>query len=471
MLPILLGMVLLCATAGYASPAARPQASQQSPNVLLITVDTLRADHLSCYGYHLKTSPNIDRLASEGVRFTRAHTTIPLTGPAHLSLFTSRYPQEHGARINGVATAEDLKWLFLPQVLRRYGYYNAAFISGWPLTSRLTHLDQWFDHYDEDLTRKFQLVNSSRYAEDVNPVVLRWLQQNTRRPFFLWVHYFDPHGPYELREAFANLEESGNPPKSRRLSVGIKKRITKYDSEVAYTDHYIGELLDAVDKLNLRDSTLIVFTADHGESLGEHKYVGHGRHLYENIIHIPLVFRFPGRIQAGKVVDGGVSLVDITPTIVDLALKPAASGGANGAANSVELPVPFGGRSLAWALEGDETHAGRPVRYLTFAGKKGFFPRFLSWLWVVPKGMPLRVGRTEGHRKVVWTPRMKSLRIYDLREDPFEAAPWIRRSKSPEYERETTHLEGWFNNTAIAASEAKLTKEDIEVLKSLGYLQ
>jgi arylsulfatase A-like enzyme len=118
------------------------------PHVLLITVDTLRARHLSCYGYAWKTSPHIDRLASEGTRFERVYTTIPLTGPAHLSLFTGRFPQEHGAKRNGEAIPNDRTLPTLPQILRAHGYRNAAFISAWPLTARFTHLDDWFDHYD-----------------------------------------------------------------------------------------------------------------------------------------------------------------------------------------------------------------------------------------------------------------------------------------------------------------------------------
>jgi choline-sulfatase len=136
------------------------------------------------------------------------------------------------------------------------------------------------------------------------------------------VHYFDPHSPYHLRQEFSNFPESGHAAHvSPSQDEAIRKRIAEYDSEVAYTDHYIGKLLATVDTLKLRKSTLIVLTADHGESLGEHSYVGHGRHLYENIVRIPLIVRLPGIVEAGKVVDRGVSLLDITPTIVDLTVS------------------------------------------------------------------------------------------------------------------------------------------------------
>lgn len=439
-------------------------ASEPPPNVLLITVDTLRADHLSCYGYHLKTTPNIDRLASEGVRFARAYSPIPLTGPAHFSLMTSRYPQEHGARINGVPQQEDARLLFLPQILRRFDYRNAAFISAWPLVGRLTGLDEWFDHYDEDLIRTYQMLNSSRYAEDVTPKAIRWLQTNDSRPFFLWVHYFDPHSPYHLREEYANLDSTGHPENgSPEMDEEIRERIQKYDSEIAYADHYIGELLGVVDELKLRESTLVVLVADHGESLGEHGYVGHGRQLYEPVIHVPLIFRLPGVVTAGKVVEEQVSLIDVSPTIVDLTVKQVNNG--------LQLPVEAGGRSLVSALNGGPDLSEQIIRYVTFAGKRGFVPRWLSSIWVRHGDLPLKVGHTIGPRKVIWTPEDKSLEVLDLDRDPFELSPTIAKSSSSQYKAETARLEHWFKSTAGRASEIKMTKEDIEVLKSLGYLK
>ena len=438
--------------------------SEPLPNVVLITVDTLRADHLSSYGYHLKTSPNIDQLADDGARFAHALSAIPLTGPGHISLLTSRYPQEHGARINGVAHQEDARLLFLPQILRKYGYRNAAFVSAWPLTSRLTHLDEWFDHYDEDLTRTYQMFSSSRYAEDVTPRAVSWLRSNNDQPFFLWVHYFDPHSPYHLREEFANLPESGHPKReSPRINREIRERIKKYDSEIGYADKYIGQLLGVIDELELREKTLVVLTADHGESLGEHDYVGHGRHLYEGIIHVPLIVRFPGVVEAGKIIDEQVSLLDITPTIVDLTAKRSHG--------EVDLPVPFTGRSLASALNGGSTIDEQTVRYVTYAGKKGFMPKWLSFLWIQPRDLPLKMGHTTGPRKIIWTPTNKTLEVFDTKSDPFELSPNTQKGKTPQYKVETARLESWYESTEGRASEVTMSEEDIEVLESLGYLQ
>ncbi len=436
----------------------------QPPNVLLITADTLRADHLSCYGYHLRTSPNIDKLAAEGVRFERAFTTIPLTGPAHFSLLTSTYPQEHGARINGVAYNREARVLFLPQILRRFGYVSAAFISAWPLTSRLTHMDDWFDHYDEDLTRSYQMFNSSRYAEDVTPRAVEWLQSNARRPFFVWVHYFDPHEPYHLRESFANPEQLGPAALSPELADGdAEQRIREYDSEIGYMDYYVGVLLGTLEEMRLRDSTLVVLVADHGESLGEHGYVGHGRQLYDPIVRIPLIMRFPGVIPAGKVVRGEVSLLDVAPTIAELAVKPQ-----NG---RLELPIPLGGRSLAAAVTGGEEPSEQMVRFVTFAGRKGFMPQFLMRLFLDLDGLPLKMGHQLGARKVIWTPEDDQLEIFDIGTDPYELAPRMPEERTPQYRAEVNRMRRWFQATAGEEGENRMTARDLEVLKSLGYVR
>lgn len=432
------------------------------PNVLLITIDTLRADHVSCYGYHLRTTPNIDRLAAQGTRFERAYTTIPLTGPAHFSLFTSRYPQEHGARINGVAHSEEARLIFLPQVLRKFGYHNAAFISAWPLTSRLTRLDRYFDLYDEELNRTYQLFNSSRFAEDVTPRAIAWLRAGARQPFFLWVHYFDPHSPYHFRKAFSRPARIGKvPPSALPSDEETRFRVASYDSEVAYTDHYVGRLLEALDELKLEKSTVVVLLSDHGESLGEHGYIGHGRHLYENIVRIPLIFRWPGVVQAGKTVASDVSLLDVAPTILELA-----------AGSVQELPIPMGGRSLATSLyEGGAPPEERVIRHITFGGKKGFFPRWFSFLWTSVDERPLRVGMLAGSRKLIWSPQDESLEIFNLTRDPLEQAPVKPGRKSPLYQAETARLDQWFESTAGAAGANRMTEKDLETLRSLGYLQ
>ena len=447
----------------WGAPAGPPL--EGVPNVVLITVDTLRADHVSSYGYHLKTTPNIDRLASEGVRFDRAYSTIPLTGPSHFSIFTSRYPQEHGARINGVAVPENSKWLALPQILRKFGYQNAAFVSAWPLTSRLTGLGRWFDHYDEDLTRSYRVFTSTRFAEDVTPRTIAWLKSNSNKPFFLWVHYFDPHEPYHLRERFAAPEKVGDPtaglpPQGPEMA----DRVRRYDSEVGYMDHYVGQLIDSLDELGLRGNTLVALTADHGESLGEHGYVGHGRRLSENVVRVPLIFRYPEKIKAGQVINENVSLLDLTPTVLDLTVADRIK--------QEQVPISFAGMSLAPAMTSDEKLPQRPIRYITFSGKKAFAPRWLSWMWVPNENrMPLRLGMTEGDNKTVWSPRPEELAIYDLSEDEYELNPDVFAKNDRIYKRETPAIQSWFDSTNLEDAETKLSERDAEILKSLGYVQ
>jgi arylsulfatase A-like enzyme len=433
--------------------------------VLLVTIDTLRADHLSCYGYGWKTSPSIDKLAGEGTRFERAYTAIPLTGPSHLSLFTSLFPQEHGAVRNGVAPASDRAIAALPQVLRANGYRTAGFISAWPLNGRLTNLSRWFDHYDETLTRTYQLFNSSRWAEDVTPPAINWLRQNGGgdKPFFMWVHYFDPHSPYDFREHFADMPRNGTaaPPEVR--DAGMRERFRNYDTEIAYTDWYIGKLLAALDELELSRSTLVVLTADHGESLGEHDYVGHGRHLYENIIRVPLIVRLPGRVKAGQVISTPVSLLDVAPTITDLTVKQKIA--------EKQVRLTFRGRSLAPALTAQTPLRDRRIYFVTFPGKKGFAPKWLSWVWIGSDELPLRFGYVDGDSKAIWSPGDKKLQSFDLARDSAEMRPKSLRATAPSYSAATGQLKTWFTRTESRAGEQQASKRDIEVLKSLGYVQ
>ena len=433
----------------------------QPPNVVLITVDTLRPDHLSCYGYAWKTSPNIDQLAGEGTRFERAYTTIPLTGPAHMSLFTSRYPQELGVRRNGVAISTDHRAATLPQVLHSRGYRTAAFISAWPLTDRLTRIGKWFGHYDEELGRSYQLFNSSRWAEDVTPRAVAWLKQNLGKgkPVLLWVHYFDPHSPYDFRSDFADLERVGSAEPEEIEDAEMRERVRNYDTEIAYMDWHLGKLLESIEELGQQNTTLVMLTADHGESLGEHGYVGHGRELFENIVRVPLIVRMPEKVRAGQVVSTPVSLLDVAPTIVDLTLarRPA--------------KLNFSGRTLAGALTTGEPLPENPVYFATFPGKKGFAPSWLSRLWVSDEPLPSHFGYLEGQRKLIWSPDDLRVTVYDLARDADEMQPQRIRDGSRAYEVSTSRLKSWFERTQSRSGSEAATERDLEVLKTLGYTQ
>jgi arylsulfatase A-like enzyme len=457
--------LMLAATISGGALWAAPK-NPELPNILLITVDTLRADHLSCYGYARKTSPYIDGLARDGTRFSRAYTSIPLTGPAHLSLFTGRYPQETGVRRNGVALPDNRAVITLPQILRGHGYQTGAFVSSWPLLGRLTHLDRYFNSYDETMNRSYQIFNSSRYAEDVTPPALTWLHKhaNKKKPFFLWVHYFDPHEPYIYRTDFDPPDVDSAHPYKPPEDGDMRERMRNYDSEIYYADHNIGKLLAALDSMHVKNSTMVVLVADHGESLGQHDYVGHGRHVYEGIIHIPFIVRYPGHVKAGQTIDTPVSIIDVMPTIVDLSVK-------NVVVAKKKVPIVFSGRSLANSLETGEKSTDRWIYYVTFPGKKGYAPQWLSWVWVHNEELPLRFGRIDHFSKMTWDPTEKKLSLYDLQADPHENHARVVAENSPTYEADTSELRKWFSRTQTRAAEQKLSPRDEEVLKSLGYVQ
>ena len=434
------------------------------PHVVLITVDTLRADHLSSYGYHLRTSPNMDQLAQEGVRFDRAYTAIPMTGPAHFSMFTGRYPQEHGARINGVSLPGDSKWLTVPQVLRRFGYTSGAFVSAWPLVGRLTQLHRDFDHYDEEMERSYQVFHSMRWAEDVNRSALRWLEEHKdAKHLFLWVHYFDPHEPYNLREEFADPEQIGEPhPDTPEYSKSVQNRMRRYDSEIGYADKHIGILLRRLDKLGMRENTLVILLSDHGEGLGEQGFVGHGRWLYESTTHVPWIMRLPGRIPPGSVVEENVSTLDLAPTLLDLAVPEFRE--------ETQVSISYAGRSQVPAVMGATKTQSRQIRFVSFEGKKGFIPSWISWVWKPNSGLPFRIGKIDGSMKTIWTPGETRFEYFDLTADPFELDSEILGNGDRRYKFESAAFERWFESTNLAESESRLSKRDQEILESLGYI-
>jgi arylsulfatase A-like enzyme len=299
--------LVLAGVAGGVSAAAPAR-----PDVVILTIDTLRADRMSAYGYERPTSPHLDALMTSGVLFTEARTVEPLTGPGLCAMLTSTHPHENGATRNGLRMQEGLP--SLPKLLRDEGYRTVAIVSNWTLRDKITGLGEHFDVYDEVLERKrwFGLVSSEAGADDVTRAALEHLDRlaDGGDPFLLWVHYIDPHAPYEKHRAFLGRlglgHGSGKPSKSDR-----------YDSEIAYTDDSIADVLERMEELGLSDDALIAFTSDHGESLGEHSYWGHGRHLYEPTLHIPMALVWPGRIEPGTIAAPALN-IDLAPTIVGL---------------------------------------------------------------------------------------------------------------------------------------------------------
>ncbi|MEX0677029.1 MAG: sulfatase-like hydrolase/transferase [Pirellulales bacterium] len=271
-------------------------------NVVIITTDTTRADHLGCYGNRGIKTPVLDQMAREGILCSQAITPSPSTLPAHSSLMTGLYPYRHGARSNGTFHLRD-DVTTLAERLKAKGYRTGAAISAFVLDSRFG-LGQGFDDYNDDLTRGLKYsahMFRERAAELTNEPVFKWLGENAHEPFFLWVHYFDPHAVYMPPEPFRSQYSDD-----------------LYDGEIAYADSQIGALLAQLQELGVRDKTLVVYTADHGEGLGEHGEFTHSMLTYDATLHVPLIFHAPSRLPKGNAINRQTCLVDVVPTVLSL---------------------------------------------------------------------------------------------------------------------------------------------------------
>ena len=274
-------------------------------NVVLVTIDTLRADRLSSYGSKQVSTPHMDRLAREGVRFSNAATTVPFTLPAHSSIMTGAYPPFHGVREN-VGYSLDDSLPTLAEELSAGGWATAGFVSAFVLDSRWG-IGRGFDHYRDD----FQLdpnepsVNVGQVQHEGTDTIEKahaWLDQPRDAPFFLWVHLFEPHDPY-------------TPPEPYRSRYPDRT----YDAEVAYTDSLVGLLREGLESRGVLDDSVFVLTSDHGEGLGQHGEGFHGYFIYDSTVRVPLILRLPFGELAGQVVDEAVSHVDILPTVLSIA--------------------------------------------------------------------------------------------------------------------------------------------------------
>jgi len=270
----------------------------QIKNVVIISMDTTRADNLSCYGVYKNATPQIDALAKESVLFQNTYSPIPLTLPAHSTMLTGMYPPRHGIHDNIKYHLND-KNLTLAEILKDNGFATAAVIGAFILDSRFG-LDQGFDVYDDTFKEELENSNiSQRRGQESTQQAISWIQEKKDQQFFLFLHYYDPHMPYDPPEPF----------KSNILH--------PYFAEIAYMDDCIGHVIDKLRVLGLYDSTLIVITGDHGEMLGEHQEKTHGYYIYNGNIKVPLIFKVPGSKKAKKV-DDIAGIVDITPTICSL---------------------------------------------------------------------------------------------------------------------------------------------------------
>jgi len=407
-----------------AEAAGPPTRIDAIHNVLLVSIDTCRADHLSCYGYQRSTTPNIDGVARDGAMFKSALTPVPLTKPAHCSMFTGTYPSTHGVHFNSSSEHLAASHATLAKVLRPAGYQTAAFIGGFPLDARFG-LNRGFDTYDGHFDNSgSKALDQEHDAEKVSRRALAWLEDHAQKPFFLFLHFYDAHVPYVPHPPYTS-PYADDP----------------YAGEIAYIDHCIGQVLDRLRALGVYDNTLLIITGDHGEGLGEHGETKHGYFVYQSTLHVPLVVRAP-RCRQGIEVDGNVSLVDIVPTVLDLV--------------GLKVPASVEGVDLRAALEGGPAPDRRR-------------PVCAESLEASTFGCSPLHGIVEGTWKYIMAPRPE---LYDLAHDPGERTN-LESKEVQVAKRLRGRLEAMFQELEAAAPPRVATRVDPEALmrlQSLGYV-
>jgi len=435
-----------CSGSGPATPAAAAPAGSR-PNLVIITVDTLRADHLGAWGSTSTATPNIDALAARSVRFERAYAAFPKTNPSLSSLMTGRYASAHGVRRNGAHLPESERTL--AEVLKDAGYGTYAFICNHVMVSRYG-LAQGFTLYDQNLpdaivTRKAH----ERIAEHLVGAVLDWADAaKPVSPFFLWAHFIDPHGPYTppgfvwkggatgatLPVSTSNGGLKAIPAYQALPGItAVDEYVARYSAEIDYLDRQVGRLLEGLRSRGMLDNALLVFGADHGESLGGHDlYFQHGSSLYEAQIHVPLLFAGPG-IRAATI-ETPVSTVDVMPTVLDRLGIPA--------------PAKVQGASLNAWLDGKE-----PVG----AGERMLFAE-----------LGKQRAAMRGPLKLIWDGDRKSVDLFDEDADPLEEHDIA--STRPEEGRRMLEAIVRFSRENTRDEAADEDEETRKILKSLGYV-
>ncbi len=314
--------------------------SRERPNVILLTLDTLRADSLGCYGHSTIQTPNLDRIAREGILFENAVCQIPATLTSHTAILTGRNPKSTGVRFRTahVSPLEET----LAERFQSHGYTTAAFISSFVLAPEFG-LNQGFEKYElGSMIQKGKKIADERRAEETIRQTISFLKNKPRQPFLIWIHLYDPHTPYDPPEPFAIPHETdstgvfpGSVEAITRLHANQGKNMTPddlqklrnlYSGEVDYMDAQIGHLLKTLDEMKLMDRTIIAALADHGENLGENGRFFHGDDLYQPSVHIPFLLRYPRQIAGGQRVSSLVQSIDLFPTLLDLAEIPPISG-------------------------------------------------------------------------------------------------------------------------------------------------
>ncbi len=398
-------------------------------NIILITLDTTRADRMGFLGSKRGLTPNLDVLALQGVVFSRAYSHVPLTAPSHATILTGTYPQFNHLQDMGSPLGPDLP--YLPAILRQHGYHTAAFVGSQildPKSAAAPGFDRGFEVYDAGFHSRapgedrYQSVE--RRATVVVARAIAWLNRS-RTPFFLWVHLYDPHDPYDPPEPFKT-----------------KYRTSPYDGEIAYADFAVGKLLAALHADGLYDSTVIAVAADHGEAFGEHGEETHGLFLYDETIHVPLLVKFAGGNQTARRVDTRVGLVDLAPTILW--------------AVGIAPPTSMQGSSLMDLVKSDPKSGG--TDHPAYA-ETDYPYRAFGW-------SPLRAWRA-GKYLYVDAPQRE---LYDQMSDP-GAARNLAGNSTAVVDTMASQLDEFHRKTSSATpGQAGITPDQAEQLQALGYI-
>jgi arylsulfatase A-like enzyme len=421
--------------------------------ILLVTLDTTRVDHLSTYGYSRATSPTLDRIAGGGVRFDGVVTPMPTTDPSHMSLFTGLHPRSHGIWQNG----EELGEPETPNLARwaqELGYQTAAFISRAHLLPSALGL-RGFDHEDGP-------KEHSRPAADTTDRAVAWLEDNAERPFFLWLHLFDAHFPYEPPGEFAErYVDAGAPAPVREkwytrphTAAMVKVLVGLYDGEIAYADAELGRFLARVrERLPEGEPPLLVVAGDHGETHAELEprilySFAHGKYLYQGNLRVPLVLEWPGELPAGRVVGGAAGLTDVPATLFDLVGAPG---------------FPTQGESLVPRIRGRASDAAPLAITQRRSG--------LADSIIERTGAEEQFAVQDERWKLIASIPSGQVELFDLAEDPGETEN-LAAAMPAERDRLQAALASWLASTPVAKSRvAEIPEEKIEALRALGYIE
>ncbi|RJP16594.1 MAG: hypothetical protein C4520_18350 [Candidatus Abyssobacteria bacterium SURF_5] len=463
---VLAAAILLIVAGGWVAYSVRQNARVQKAaaadrlRIILITLDTTRSDHLSCYGYKRETSPYIDRLAERGVKFTNCYTSMPTTDPAHVSILTSAYPVTHGVLKNGMELTNP-NVVSIAEFLKKKGFFTAAIVARRALSPEILKV-KGFDYASGPKRRE-------KRADKIYGEAVKLIDEHVADDLFLWVHFFDPHYPYDPPNPYATRFGTGirskikkpvgfHPESVQWKEEEIEHFVSLYDGEISYMDSYIGKLLDYLDQRFSKSPTqpFIILVGDHGETLGElrsrYNFVfGHGAFLHDHITKVPLIMSWKGRLPEGKTVDSLIESVDIAPTIVDVALDGK--------------PEQFAGVSFEGPLLGE---AEQPKSFL-FVQRRLFDQLPANFEGAPPEFLKYRELAIISSDYKLIDNKYKGIELYRVGED-LEGND-LAETEAEVVQKLQAALSQWWETYYVpTASQQEISEEKKEILRSLGYI-